>query len=276
MGADFLEQDVIATRDGELVVLHDLYLDAVSDVREKYAGRARADDRFYCVDFDLAELRALRFHERVDPVTGQARYPTRFPPQVGCCGVTTLAEEIAFVEALNRSTGRDVGIYPEIKNPEWHLEQGFDLGTAVVEMLARADYIGRGKRIFLQCFDPATLRAARERAGAGLPMIQLVSSTMDADRDNLREIADYADGIGPSLKHVYQGRDAAGEPVLSGLVDEAHALGLVVHPYTHRADELPTGISASDELLELLVDRLAVDGIFTDFTDLVATYVADN
>jgi glycerophosphoryl diester phosphodiesterase len=163
MGADFLEQDVIATRDHELVVLHDLYLDAVSDVREKYPGRARADGRSYCLDFDLAELRTLRFNERIDLATCRARYPGRFPPRLGTSRVATLAEEIAFVEAINRSTGRNVGIYPEIKNPEWHLEHGFDLGAAVVDELIAAGYVEEGKSVFLQCFDAETLRKARAR-----------------------------------------------------------------------------------------------------------------
>jgi glycerophosphoryl diester phosphodiesterase len=276
MGADFLEQDVIATRDGELVVLHDLFLDAVCDVREKFAGRARADGLHYCFDFDLAELRTLRFHERIDLTSRRARYPSRYPPDVGWFGVVTLAEEIIFAESLNRSTTRNVGIYPEIKNPEWHLEQGFDLGAAVVDALDAAGYVGQGKKIYLQCFDPQTLRAARTRAHDGLPIIQLVGSAMAADRQALKTIAEYADGIGPSLKHIYKGRDSDGEPILSDLVDEAHALGLVVHPYTHRADDLPEGIASSDELLDLLVGRLGVDGVFTDFADLVANYMTEN
>ncbi|MBT8444034.1 MAG: glycerophosphodiester phosphodiesterase [Gammaproteobacteria bacterium] len=274
MGADFLEQDVIATRDGELVVLHDLFLDAVCDVREQFAGRARADGLHYCFDFDLAELRTLRFHERIDLASGLARYPRRYPPDVGRFGITTLAEEIAFAESLNRSTGRNVGIYPEIKNPEWHLGQGFDLGAAVVDALLAVGSGDGERRIYLQCFDAETLRAARARAGASLPIIQLVGSAMPADRDALSEIAHYADGIGPSLKHILSASDERGGAVPSDLVADAHALGLVVHPYTHRDDDLPTGVASSEALLEILFGRLGADGVFTDFTDIVNRYLA--
>jgi len=277
MGADYLEQDVIATRDGELVILHDLYLDAVSDVRDRFPGRERADGRFYCLDFDLDELRTLRFHERVDPDTGRARYPGRYPPAVGRFSVCTLAEEIDFVDAMNRSTGREsgheIGIYPEIKDPEWHLEQGFDLGAAVVDALERTGYLEPARRVFLQCYDSATLRAARRRVGPGLPMIQLIGSKTRVTDGLLNDIAEYATGIGPSLQLIYRGKDPSGTPMLTSLVGDARSLGLAVHPYTLRADDLPAGIESFEELLELCVDRLGVDAVFTDFTDQVARYL---
>ena len=273
MGADYLEQDVIATRDGELVVLHDLYLDAVSDVRDRYPGRERADGRSYCLDFDLAELRSLRFHERVDLDTGRARYPGRYPPDVGKFSVCTLAEEIAFARAMNRSTGRDIGIYPEIKNPEWHLEHGFDLGAAVVDELEHTGYLEPGSKIFLQCFDPQTLRAVRARVGPDLPMIQLLSSSTEMSDRLVANVAEYATGIGPSLKLIYRGKDPRGAPQLTNLVTDARAHGLVVHPYTLRSDDLPEGIESFAELLDICVDRLRVDAVFTDFTDQVSRYL---
>jgi len=273
MGADYLEQDVIATRDGALVVLHDLYLDAVSDVRERFPGRERADGRSYCLDFDLDELRSLGFHERIDLDTGRARYPQRYPPAAGTFSVCTLAEEIAFARAMNRSTGRDIGIYPEIKNPEWHLEHGFDLGAAVADELDRTGYLAPGSRIFLQCFDSKTLRAARARCGPDLPTIQLLGSGTEMSDQLLADIAEYATGIGPSLKLIYRGKDSRGAPQLTNLVEEARAHSLVVHPYTLRSDDLPEGIESFAELLDICVDRLRVDAVFTDFTDQVARYL---
>jgi glycerophosphoryl diester phosphodiesterase len=274
MGADYLEQDVIATRDGELVVLHDNHLDVVSDVAARFPGRARADGHFYCIDFDLAELRALRFHERIDPATGVARWRGRYPPAAGGFTVATLNEEIEFVAALNRATGRNVGIYPEIKNPEWHLTHGFDLGAAMLELLERHGYLAPGRRIYLQCFDPDTLRRARQRAGPDLPVIQLIGSKTSVTDELLRDVAAYATGIGPSLKLLYLGRDDHGEPRLTTLVERARSAGLVVHPYTLRADELPDGVESFDDLLTLCIDRLGVDAVFTDFTDKVAAFLA--
>lgn len=274
MGADYLEQDVVATRDGELVVLHDLALDAVSDVRERFPGRARGDGYHYCIDFDLAELRTLSFHERADPETGRARYPARYPPGAGHFGVCTLADEIGFVEQLNRSTGRDVGIYPEIKHPGWHLEHGFDLGAAMLDLLERTGYLGPDKKIFLQCFDPPTLKAARSRAGPGLPIIQLLNSGTHVTDALLDDVATYATGIGPSMKLLFRGLDPRGHPLLTGLAEAARARGLVVHPYTFRADDLPDGVESLEALLDVFVGRLGVDGLFTDFADRVAWYLA--
>ena len=102
MGADFLEQDVVASRDGELLVLHDLFLDAVSDVADKFPTRARADGHFYCIDFDLVEIRTLNFGERLDPATGELRYAGRFPRDAGMFPAVTLREEIQFVQGLNK------------------------------------------------------------------------------------------------------------------------------------------------------------------------------
>jgi glycerophosphoryl diester phosphodiesterase len=273
MGADYLEQDVIATRDGQLVILHDLQLDAVSDVRARFPGREREDGRFYCFDFDLDELRQLRFHERVDPVTGAQRYPGRYPATAGAFRVSTLDEEIGFVDAMNRSTGREVGIYPEIKEPAWHRAQGFDLGAAIIDTLERQGYLKPGRKIFLQCFEPESLAAARSRVGPDLPMIQLISSRTEVTSELLAQIATYATGIGPSLRLIYRGRNEHGEYDLSRLVPDAQALGLAVHPYTFRADDLPGGIETFQELLELFIITYSSDGVFTDFTDLVSAFL---
>ncbi|MFQ5635860.1 MAG: glycerophosphodiester phosphodiesterase family protein [Gammaproteobacteria bacterium] len=268
MGADYLEQDLIATRDGELVVLHDLILDAVSDVRERFPGRARADGRFYCIDFELAELRSLRFHERIDPATGRARYPDRYPPEVGRFGICTLAEELDFVDAVNRATGRQIGIYPEIKHPQWHRDEGIELADAVLDYLGHRGYLAPGKKIFLQCFDADTLRACRRRAGPDLPLIRLLDSSADGDAESLAEIASYADGIGPSLRLVLRGYDPDVGPASANLVAVAQRAGLAVHPYTFRADALPDGFRDFGTLIDLFLD-IGVDGLFTDFIDLV-------
>src|SRR6185503_3100921 len=79
LGADYLEQDVVATRDGKLVVLHDLYLDDVSDVAERFRGRQRDDGLHYVIDFDLTELKTLTVFERRAPGSAAAKYPARFP-----------------------------------------------------------------------------------------------------------------------------------------------------------------------------------------------------
>jgi glycerophosphoryl diester phosphodiesterase len=273
MGADFLEQDVVASRDGELLVLHDLFLDAVSDVVDKFPTRARADGHFYCIDFDLNEIHTLNFGERLDPVTGELRYSGRFPRNAGMFPAVTLRQEIRFVQGLNKATGRRVGIYPELKYAAWHREQGIDLTEKVLELLGHCGYLTEdGDPVFLQCFDPDELKQVRKSVGPGLPIIQLLDSKTDVDIQLLQEISEYAAGIGPSIKLIYRGKSEDGEPQLSTLVKMAHDTGLAVHPYTFRADDLPAGIDEFNELLELFIVNLRVDAIFTDFTDRVADF----
>lgn len=273
MGADFLEQDIVASRDGALLVLHDLWLDDVSDVATRFPGRSREDGRHYCLDFDLAEIRTLTFGERTDPATGTEKFPGRFKRTAGGFPVVTLEEEIRFVRALNASTGRDVGIYPEIKDPRWHAEQGVDLSCLVIDALEVHGFIEPGARIYLQCFDPETLRHVRQRVGPALPIIQLLSSRASVDAELLKDVSSYATGIGPAMKLIWRGIDSDGRPILSDLVGRARNLGLEVHPYTFRVDDLPDGCTAFDELLRVFVLDLQVDALFTDFTDQVARFI---
>ena len=100
MGADYIEQDVLLSRDGELIVLHDLYLDAVTDVAQRYPGRQREDGHYYAIDFDLAEIRTLRVNERRKK-NGKPAFPGRFPASNGIFRVPTLREAILLIQGLN-------------------------------------------------------------------------------------------------------------------------------------------------------------------------------
>jgi len=273
LGADYLEQDVVVSRDGALLILHDTWLDDVSDVAVHFPGRSRDDGRHYCLDFDLDEIRSLNFGERLDPSTGTEKFPGRFKRAAGQFSVVTFDEEIRFLQGLNASTNRNVGIYPEIKAPEWHAEEGVDLASLVIDALDTYGYLEQGSRIYLQCFDAATLRKVRRRTGPGLPLIQLLSSRTPVDSALLGDIASYANGIGPSMKLILRGVQADGQYDLTSLVSEAHSLGLEVHPYTFRADDLPEGCADFDDLLRLFISDLGVDGLFTDFTDHAARII---
>ena len=102
-GADYLEQDVILTRDDVPVVFHDLILDEVTDVASRFAGRSRSDGHWYVIDFDFEELQALRIHERTNPSTGALVYPGRFPEHLNL-RIHSLDEELALIRGLNQST----------------------------------------------------------------------------------------------------------------------------------------------------------------------------
>ena len=262
-GADFLEQDVVATRDGELVVFHDLYLDSMTDVAGRYPGRARPDGRHYVVDFSLAELRTLAVTERRRKDGGGVRYPGRFPAGTGPFSLHTLAEELAFIRGLNRSTGREAGVYAEVKSPAWHVEHGVPVGDRLVATLKDFGYRTREDRFYIQCFDGAELRRLRRPHAPDLPLVQLLEADADLSPAALARIAAYADAIGPPITRAWPDR---------GLVRDAHAAGLLVHPYTFRADELPPGFTSFPELLSRFVNDLEVDGLFTDFPDTALRY----
>lgn len=274
-GADYLEPDLVLTADGHPVALHDLTLDATTDVRTRFPDRAREDGLHYVVDFTLAELRTLRVHERIEPDSGEMRYPLRFPARLGHFHIVTLEELLQLLAGLNHSTGREVGIYPEIKAYAFHAEEGQDFVAILLEILDRHGYAGPEARCIIQSFEPEPLIRLREEFGSELPLVQLLGENAwemnEVDYDamytqrGLEEIARYADGIGPPLGRIL----TAGEgesPRASSLLADAQALGLLVHPYTLRADVLPPGVDF-DELLTLLFAELGVDGIFTDHPD---------
>jgi glycerophosphoryl diester phosphodiesterase len=287
MGADYIEQDVVLSRDGVPVVLHDIYLDSTTDVAEHFPDRARGDGRYYALDFDLHEIRSLKVHERVDhgsDGTVATSFPQRFPKDFPLFRVPTLAEEIDLIRGLDSSRQRSTGLYVEFKAPNWHQAQGYDLVAAVMSVLEEKDYAERPEQVFLQCFDDRTLRRLRHDVGTTLPLIQLIAennwgedSEVDYDYlqtgEGLDYIASYADGIGPWMMQIYRGRDASGEAVLSELADRAHNCGLAIHPYTFRSDELPTGVDSFDELLTIFLKQARVDGLFTDFPDKARHYI---
>jgi glycerophosphoryl diester phosphodiesterase len=287
MGAHFIEQDVVLSRDGSAIVLHDIHLDSTTDVALRFPGRAREDGRFYAIDFDLDEIRQLRVHERTHTAAGrlgEAVFAGRFPPQPALFQVPTLAEEISLLAGLDRSRDCRTGLYIELKSPNWHRSEGLDLPAAVHQVLLDSGYWHRPEQVYLQCFDDQTLRRLRQEFNTTLPMIQLIGENSwgedsAVDYDYLRTpaglsyVASYAQGIGPYLPHIYLGRTATGAARLSELVPLAQARGLLVHPYTFRRDELPVGIESFTQLLDIFIRQAGIDGLFTDFPDLVADYL---
>ncbi len=280
MGADYLEQDVVLSRDGVPVVLHDVHIDTVTDVARRFPLRRRADGRYYAIDFDLAELKQLRVSERFDPRTGGAVFPGRFPVGQGSFEIPTLEEELQLVLGLNQSTGRDAGVYPEIKAPAWHRQQGQDISRVVLEVLARHGYRSRTDRVYLQCFEFDEVKRIRGELGYRGKLVQLIDDNKPEQptdfeqlrsRAGLAEVARVADGIGPALRHVISGR-SGGQLQITELVARAHELKLEVHPYTFRADALPDYAGSFEELLRAFLVEAGVDGVFTDHPDRAVAF----
>ena len=263
-GADYLEQDLVLTKDGVLIVQHDVTLDSTTDVATRFPGRQRANGSFYAIDFTWAEIRELRVLERFNPKTGKAVYPRRFPVGVGEFRINTFAEEIEFIQGLNKSTGRKVGIYPEVKLAAWHRQEGQDLSKAMLAVLARYGYATKEDPCYVQCFEYAELQRLRHELGWKGRLVLLTGGKtplLDTD-DGLQAIAKVVDGIGPALAAVAEGRKP------TGLVERAHALGLKVHPYTFRTESLPKGFQDGKEYARFLFTEAKVDGLFTDFPDI--------
>jgi glycerophosphoryl diester phosphodiesterase len=278
LGADYIEQDVVATRDDEILVLHDIYLDRVTDVADRFSGRHREDGRYYVRDFDLAEIRTLNVHERrrSDGIT--AVFPNRFPTNVGRFRVSTLREEIRFIQGMNQSTGRVMGVYCEIKQPAFHKAEGVDISPLVLQLLDDLGYHSRNDPVIVECFDPREVHRIRHDLGCQLKLAQLIDDNNlfepDIDYDHLRtregmaEIARTVDAIGPNISHIVKLADVDGRLVSTGLVSMAHELGLLVHPWTFRADQLAPGFESLQEMIRWFVDEIKIDGVFTDFPDM--------
>lgn len=277
MGADFIEQDVVLTRDGTPIVLHDIHLDSTTNVARVFPHRARGDGRFYAIDFTLDEIRRLSAHERRNR-DGTPVFPHRFPGIAGLSGVPTLAEEIALIDGLNHSRDHQAGLYIEMKASAFHRSEGQDLPAAVMQVLMDTGWDQRRDQVFLQSFEPDALRQLKYDLNTVLPLVQLIADnawgeSADVDFDAMRSdagldaVAEYADGIGPWLMQLYEGVDDQGNYQVTDLVRRAHTRGLLVHPYTFRADQLPAGIRSFEELHQLFFEDLQVDGVFSDFPD---------
>ncbi|MDP2284222.1 MAG: glycerophosphodiester phosphodiesterase [Pseudohongiella sp.] len=287
MGASFQEQDVVMTKDDQLIVWHDLTLDRNSDVRHKFPSRAREDGRHYVIDFTLQELRTLRVTEgyRLDD-NGQEQqiYPERFPLWQGSFQIHTFAEQLELIHGLNRSTGRDVGIYPELKSPAFHHEHGKDIGMAVLSELKRFGYTSKDSNVYVQTFEFDELKRVKEQVqpalGIELKLVQLMGDDEDdygwmLKPGGMQELAKFADGIGPEKGMIISGDSTPDNIMISTLVSDAHQAGMQVHPYTFRADtgQVPAYARDFDHLLELFYVNAGVDGVFTDFPDKAVNFV---
>jgi len=269
LGADYLEPDLVMTKDAHFICMHDIYLEPTTDVEQVFPDRRRADGHWYAADFTLAEIKTLSVHERCKS-NGTPYFPDRFPVGKSRFDVPTFAEMIELVQGLNKSTGRNVGIYPELKRPSWHAEQGLPMEQALLGMLSNYGYAAPGAKIYIQSFEATSLQELRT-LGTKIRLIQLVSGSWGYanmwTKEGLDTIASYADGIGPS-KTIIENNPA--------YVEWAHARGLVVHPYTFRKDQLPSQYASLTDELNQFYYEYNVDGVFTDFVDIAAVALARN
>ncbi len=295
MGADFIEPDLVATKDGVLVARHENEISTTTDVAERpeFADRLATKTvdgveltGFFTEDFTLEELKTLRAVERLPEVREEN---TLYD---GLYEVPTFTEVLALRERLSDELGREVGVYPETKHPTYFDGLDLSLEEPLVEALEDAGLDDADDPVFVQSFETTNLRELRED-GVEVRLVQLLSAsgapadlvaagdvntyaTLSTAR-GLARIAEYADGVGPEKAQLVprEEDDSLGEPTT--FVDDAHDAGLLVHPYTYRNEnsflpaELREGTAeddygrALDE--QLLFWQLGVDGIFTDNPD---------
>lgn len=302
MGADYLEQDVVLTKDNVVIVLHDPFLDRVSDVMEKFPERYRTVEgvkRWLALDFTLTEIRTLNATEGfklTNDGTKVANYPERFPLFKSRFEIPTLAEEIELIQGLNKSTGKNVGIYVEVKAPWLHQMYGRDISKITLELIKSYGYTKPEDKIYIQCFDPdETKRIAKElypELNIKLPLIQLIAETswnetqrmVNGELQNysydwmfevsaMKKIAEYADGIGPWYPMLIRQNTKPIKP--SVMLTEAKTAGLLIHPFTFRKDagQIPSYAKDFSDYLDIFYRQLDVDGVFTDFPDLAVDYL---
>lgn len=286
LGADYIEQDLVLSKDDVPFVIHDIYVDTVTDVAKRFPNRKRADGRYYVLDFTAAELKQLRVTERFNVRTGQRVFAKRFPAEQSAFQLSTFEEELQLIQGLNRTTRRSAGIYPEIKQPKWHRAQGHDISRVVLSILARYGYATKADACFLQCFELPEVRRLREELGWRGRLVMLIESKSKGEDgtdhdflctpEGIKEVAKVADGIGPAIGRIVTWPDANSAARLSQVVDLAHAEKLVVHPYTVRIDELPKNCPSHDALHTVLFNELRVDGVFSDFTDVTVAWIRQN
>ena len=288
-GADYIEPDLVATKDLVLVARHENELSDTTDVegREEFEDRKRSktiDGRlvtgWFAEDFTLAELRTLRAKERIPAIRpANARFDGLYP-------IPTFTEIVKLVRAKEAETGRTIGLYPELKHPTFLLQEaGIDSVDLLVTALRESDLDDADDAVFVQSFEVGPLRRLEEMVDARL--VQLIgTSGGPADEPGMRyadmvtptglaEIASYADGIGVAVPILFSTdwRD-------SGTVAAANAAGLFVHAWTLRKEAafLPPELLAerpgrdSSETIAMLavaLSEIGVSGVFTDDPDLL-------
>ena len=318
LGADFIEPDLVATKDGVLVARHEPNITGTTDVstRAEFAGRKTKkvvdgveEEGWFASDFTLAELKTLR---AVQPLA------ERDQSHNGKYQIPTLQEVLDLAKSEGAKAGRTVGVYPETKHPTYHVNLGLKLEDRLLDVLAQYGYTTKASPVIVQSFEVSNLKYLRTKTQ--IRLVQLVDANdVNADGsmdltapydkpydfavagdkrtfaslltpDGLKEVKTYADGIGPwkpyliPSKQVDANKDGKADDLngdgkiddrdrvmmpATDVVKNAHAAGLLVHPYTFRSEarRLASDFKGDPKAEYKLFYDLGVDGVFSDFPD---------
>ena len=286
-GADFIEPDLVPTKDHQLVARHENEISGTTDVAAHPEFAARKTTKtidgesvtgWFTEDFTLAELKTLRAKERLPQLrSANTAHDGQFQ-------IPTLAEIIALAKSASARTGRTIGIYPETKHPTYFRGIGLPLEPVLLQQLADAGWTTADAPVFIQSFEVDNLKALKGQTGVRL--IQLMGAkgkSADgydyaglASADGLKQVATYAAGIGPErVMIIPRGPDGKlGQP--TSLVRDAHAAGLEVHPWTFRPENYflpvdfmrgndPRAIGDGEAEIRAYL-ATGIDGLFSDST----------
>lgn len=281
-GVDFIEPDLVATKDGVLIARHENDISGTTDVAEKFPQRRAAKTidgqkiaGFFTEDFTLAEIKTLRARERL---------PFRSQAWNGVYEIPTFQEVIDLARSRSAAERRVIGVYPETKHPSYFRSIGLALEPLLLNVLEANGYTDARAPVFIQSFEVQSLKELSRHTG--VRRIQLMEDAalqpydfvMAGDARTYGDlmtpqalvgIAGYAHGIGPWKRSIVPQRAAGALAPPASLVADAHAVGLLVHPYTFRDEpEFLAPDYQLDPVREYLhFYRLGVDGVFSDFGD---------
>jgi glycerophosphoryl diester phosphodiesterase len=293
MGADYIEPDLVATRDGQLIARHEPLLDDTTDVEShpEFAIRRTTKELdgksvtgFFASDFTLAEIKQLRAVQS---------NPARSKEYDGRFGIPTFEEILDLAARESQQRGRTIGVYPETKHPSFHLALNLPLEERLLDALRRRKLDRADGPVFIQSFESANLQYLR--AKTKLPLVQLLDDGAllydaagksvtgvripqygdkrgGAAPQSLEDVAKYANAIGPWKRQIM--RDVKTPQLLpTTVIEQAHAAGLRVHTYTFRSElaTLAPEYHNDPQLEYRQFYALGIDGVFSDFPDAALT-----
>jgi glycerophosphoryl diester phosphodiesterase len=279
MGADYIEPDLVMTKDNVLMARHENEISGTTDVALKFPERkttksvdGREITGWFIEDFTLSEMKTLRAKERLE--FRDHSYDGKF-------------EVATFEEILNllKKQKRIVGVYPETKHPTYFHSIGLPLETAVIKTLEKFDMNKKNSLVFIQSFELSSLKIMKKISP--LPLIYLIDDPEMVPYDhivhgdkrtykemlipkNLKEISETANGIGPFKRYIVPEDNEGNLLPATSLIADAHAVGLLVHAYTFRKEAKYLNKSYQNDPLREYKQffDLGVDGVFSDFSDL--------
>ncbi|MDB2550528.1 glycerophosphodiester phosphodiesterase [Rickettsiales bacterium] len=297
LGADYIEQDLVMTKDDELIVFHDLYLNFLTNIMDIYPNRSRSDGKYYVIDFTFDELQNLKLSERFNIYDNQktAKFPDRFPIFYSNFKIHKFSDEIELILGLNKSMNKNIGIYPEIKYPKFHRNEGKDISKKTLEILKKYGFNSKNDKIYLQSFDNNELRRIKNdlffEFDLDLKLIQLIGENqwehnlINKDnkiykfqenynqilsKDGLKDISKYCHGLGINFSMIIDKKSIKDKIIYTDIVKNIKEYDLDCHIYTLRSDkdQIPNYANDFKDLIRILLKQ-DIDAIFSDFPDMI-------